>query len=60
LVQGLFELFDLTPLSLTPVFLALGKNSPIIMYFGDNFFDELFANSPKIAYLFGCYLSYLM
>jgi hypothetical protein len=29
------------------------------MYFGIIFLGELVANSPKIAYLFGCYLSYL-
>jgi hypothetical protein len=26
---------------------------------GINFLGELVANSPKIAHLFGCYLSYL-
>jgi hypothetical protein len=55
----LFELFDLTPslLHLSP--LPLEKIAQLVCILGIIFLDELVANSPKIAHLFGCYLSYL-
>jgi hypothetical protein len=54
-----FTFPSLLPLSPLPLEKIVQLACIFSMYFGDNFFGELVANSPKITHLFGCYLSYL-